>query len=173
LASTLFRYCLPCCGGKSAPATKADKHETKQHPQHPLATNNSSAQQKQPTTTNMSSHLPHIEEEEEFDPAKQRLSSEQTLQTTVTCTEPISGGELKSALTSLLTPSPKSKQLRVKINEKNKIFLPNTSIEALDTGSGSTSSGSKVQGDRGCMADLQKYQSRYLKNRRHTLANVR
>jgi hypothetical protein len=158
LASTLFRCCLPCCGGKSAPATKdfvpPDKQQESTYT-YPSTTNN----------TTMSTQLPHIDEEEEFDAAKSHKLTPDVHRS--------SEGELKSALSSLLTPSPKSKQLRVKINEKNKIFLPNTSIELDTTLSGSGASSSKMQGEKGSIADLQKYQSRYLKNRRHTLANVR
>lgn len=48
-----------------------------------------------------------------------------------------------------------------------------TSSSSCNTTSADAISPSKMQAEQGSIGDLHKYQSRYLKNRRHTLANVR
>lgn len=49
---------------------------------------------------------------------------------------------------------------------------PVTSITSGE-GSNSTSVSGRMQAEQGTIADLQKHHNRYLRNRRHTLANVR
>lgn len=48
----------------------------------------------------------------------------------------------------------------------------NQNQETSSTISGETSPSSKMQAESGSIAELQKYQNKYLKNRRHTLANT-
>lgn len=49
----------------------------------------------------------------------------------------------------------------------------NTSASVSHVGLQQQASPAKMQAEQGSIGDLQKYHSRYLKNRRHTLANVR
>uniref|UniRef100_A0A8D8BKL4 Phosphodiesterase n=1 Tax=Culex pipiens TaxID=7175 RepID=A0A8D8BKL4_CULPI len=84
-----------------------------------------------------------------------------------------------------LTPSPKININRIKIKSKVKSIIASTTntnannntASDLESSSSSTTnvspSASKMQAEQGSIGDLQKYHSRYLKNRRHTLANVR
>lgn len=98
----------------------------------------------------------------------------------------------KSEITSLLTPSPKIKAPRIKFNQSAQqqsqqpllySHLASISVdpespvtivqiqEKNSSVSGETSP-NKMQAESGSIAELQKYQNKYLKNRRHTLANT-
>lgn len=87
------------------------------------------------------------------------------------------------------SPSPRSKQSRKQTKGRTKSITSTTSSSDTTTATpsgtvsnqisasaGSSTSGlllPKMQAEQGSIGDLQKYHSRYLKNRRHTLANVR
>lgn len=101
-----------------------------------------------------------------------------------------------SATTAIVSTSssPRSKHSRKQTKGRNKSIISTTSNDTTATSGGLVScnqisaSGSaattgshpvsclllpKMQAEQGSIGDLQKYHSRYLKNRRHTLANVR
>lgn len=100
----------------------------------------------------------------------------------------IGANTVANAATPLVSSSPRSKQSRKQTKNRKK---SSTSVSSDSTTSGgfqisassvSTTTGShlpsglfltKMQAEQGSIGDLQKYHSRYLKNRRHTLANVR
>ena len=84
------------------------------------------------------------------------------------------------------SPSPRAKQSRKQTKGRNKSITSTTSSETATSGGPVTIPNSasvintvtglllpKMQAEQGSIGDLQKYHSRYLKNRRHTLANVR
>lgn len=87
------------------------------------------------------------------------------------------------------SPSPRSKQSRKQTKGRTKSITSTTSSSDTTTATpggtvwnqisaSAVSSASglllpKMQAEQGSIGDLQKYHSRYLKNRRHTLANVR
>jgi hypothetical protein len=86
-----------------------------------------------------------------------------------------------SLLSALLTtPSPKIKVSKVKFSQQQPQALPaslssSTSSESESTvreSGGDSVSPNKMQAETGTIAELQKYQNKYLKNRRHTLANT-
>ncbi|XP_062701649.1 cAMP-specific 3',5'-cyclic phosphodiesterase isoform X5 [Aedes albopictus] len=122
-------------------------------------------QQLQQSQSGQQLKLPHIEEEED--------------------------DEFDIDVVRSLTPSPKININRIKIKSKAKSIAAAGSNTAaalaaaasaaaasdLESSSSSTnvssSTGGKMQAEQGSIGDLQKYHSRYLKNRRHTLANVR
>lgn len=135
--------------------------------------------------------LPHIEEEEddEFDIGMQHFHNPLLPSRIKACT-------IRYAdVVRSLTPSPKISINRIKIKSKAKSLASANSSSSsanaaavalaaaataaasdLESSSSSTnisSSTSKMQAEQGSIGDLQKYHSRYLKNRRHTLANVR
>lgn len=58
-------------------------------------------------------------------------------------------------------------------NSKNKAIISGGSFTAIQASSPHLNPIGKMQAEQGSIGDLQKYHSRYLKNRRHTLANVR
>lgn len=128
--------------------------------------------------------LPHIEEEEddEFDIGMQHFHNPLLPSRIKACT-------IRYAdVVRSLTPSPKININRIKIKSKVKSIIASTTntnannnnnntASDLESSSSSTTnvspSASKMQAEQGSIGDLQKYHSRYLKNRRHTLANVR
>lgn len=87
------------------------------------------------------------------------------------------------------SPSPRAKQSRKHTKGRNKSITSTTSSDTVISGgplcnlssvsvltnslSGYLAPSIKMQAEQGSIGDLQKYHSRYLKNRRHTLANVR
>lgn len=87
------------------------------------------------------------------------------------------------------SPSPRAKQSRKQTKGRNKSITSTTSSETATSGGAVVNLNSvsasatvsavvglllpKMQAEQGSIGDLQKYHSRYLKNRRHTLANVR
>lgn len=81
--------------------------------------------------------------------------------------------------TSALTPSPKIKVSRIKFNQQQiPLSLSSSSTSSESETSVTTTipksednkSPNKMQAESGSIAELQKYQNKYLKNRRHTLA---
>lgn len=77
------------------------------------------------------------------------------------------------------SPSPRSKHNRKQAKGRTK-SIPSTTSETSTSSTvqhSTLSSASflmpKMQAEQGSIGELQKYHSRYLKNRRHTLANVR
>lgn len=81
------------------------------------------------------------------------------------------------------SPSPRTKNKRQQAKGRTK-SIPSTTSESFATSSSTTSGHKsnlssasfllpKMQAEQGSIGELQKYHSRYLKNRRHTLANVR
>lgn len=95
------------------------------------------------------------------------------------------------------SPSPRTKQNRKQNKGRNRSVTSTTSSSDTGTSSGATAGGNgsivsasgtgysansliasgflmpKMQAEQGSIGELQKYHGRYLKNRRHTLANVR
>lgn len=71
-------------------------------------------------------------------------------------------------LSILQTTAAQIQQAQQKSKESN-----NSSIASTGSHVGNQASPAKMQAEQGSIGDLQKYHSRYLKNRRHTLANVR
>lgn len=70
------------------------------------------------------------------------------------------------------SPSPTLKSSRK--NQRNQRSTPTgSSGSSANTCTEQGSAGSKMQAEQGSIGDLQKYHNRYLRNRRHTLANVR
>ncbi|XP_062701648.1 cAMP-specific 3',5'-cyclic phosphodiesterase isoform X4 [Aedes albopictus] len=144
-------------------------------------------QQLQQSQSGQQLKLPHIEEEEddEFDIGMQHFHNPLLPSRIKACT-------IRYAdVVRSLTPSPKININRIKIKSKAKSIAAAGSNTAaalaaaasaaaasdLESSSSSTnvssSTGGKMQAEQGSIGDLQKYHSRYLKNRRHTLANVR
>jgi hypothetical protein len=66
------------------------------------------------------------------------------------------------------TPSRKSN-----VSFANQIFSTNRAPIVSQASVGGGSGGRTMQAEQGSIGDLQKYHNRYLRNRRHTLANVR
>lgn len=264
----MFRCCLPCRGGSTAPATSrhsstesSDENYTNlyhsdsvrnEQPQGnnsvlnssssssssnatgATSSNSSSTTASAPAartyhdTTQQTSPLPHIEEEEELDQnqhtitgdcnnlkellvnskrsirivnqvqlqqhqqqqrdkaaAQQaRRSSNAGIISSSTTGTSTSGGGLSDESAVSPSPSPRSKHSRKA--KRTKSVTPATTSEAQSSNSAlvsnivsaiaNPSSGyllPKMQAEQGSIGELQKYHSRYLKNRRHTLANVR
>lgn len=78
-----------------------------------------------------------------------------------------SSSSTSDTLSILQTTAAQIQKAQQKSNESN-----NTS-SASGSHVGQQASPAKMQAEQGSIGDLQKYHSRYLKNRRHTLANVR
>lgn len=147
------------------------------------------------------SPLPHIEEEEELDQSHQTTPDDNcaglkeylvlTQRSRLTDRHTTFGDEYSSS------PSPRTKQNRKQTKGRTRSVTSTTSSETgtFSGGCGSSVLGGatvggnsvhstnsiqlsgfllpKMQAEQGSIGDLQKYHSRYLKNRRHTLANVR
>lgn len=139
------------------------------------------------------SPLPHIEEEEEVTDSNTIPKSIEDINSSKESNSVTTSSRLKFLERCISgsgstagggdefsnSPSPRTKINRKQAKGRNRSITSTTSSE---TG---TSSGNivnqpsglqlpnKMQAEQGSIGDLQKYHTRYLKNRRHTLANVR
>ncbi len=83
-----------------------------------------------------------------------------------------------SSTDSSTSPSPKIKVLRIKFNQQQAPLTLSSSSPSSESETSVTTtiqreeskSPNKMQAESGSIAELQKYQNKYLKNRRHTLA---
>lgn len=143
------------------------------------------------------SPLPHIEEEEEADNNQRKSEEDLSAKDNflLICGGVGAGtsgsGNTKSKLKERFIGEVNSPSPRTKINRKQSKGRTRPITSSSDT-TGSGSGGGiltgvinnvtsiipagllpKMQAEQGSIGDLQKYHTRYLKNRRHTLANVR
>lgn len=143
------------------------------------------------------SPLPHIEEEEEADNNQRKSEEDLSVKDNflLICGGVGAGtsgsGNTKSKLKERFIGEVNSPSPRTKINRKQSKGRTRPITSSSDT-TGSGSGGGiltgvinnvtsiipagllpKMQAEQGSIGDLQKYHTRYLKNRRHTLANVR
>jgi hypothetical protein len=166
-----------------------------------LSTGNISSSQQQPSSSpsNVSasrltqSHiltLPHIDEDDEDEnghvPLPQRVSSylvRKKVQNdnliNLNAKNLSNNNEPATTASSSLTPSPKIKVSRIKFNQPPQQLSLSSSASsdsessvATVQNSGESVSPNKMQAESGSIAELQKYHNKYLKNRRHTLANT-
>lgn len=138
-----WKCCLPWCG---APEGKPVP------PSPPLPPLDSPPRPRQP-----SPHLQDIAEEE----AEFLIDEEE--QATL---QPLGGRLSYKKRRNVQSPSP---TLSVKASRKGQRTRSVTSTTSSEASAGSN----KMQAEQGSIGDLQKYHNRYLRNRRHTLANVR
>lgn len=229
----MFRCCLPCRGGSTAPATSppnspesenyTDLYQSESvHDEQPQ-TNviNSNARNYHTGDTQQQLQLPHIEEEEESEPShhttpddcaslKQHLINSSQRSIRIVNQQQLQQHQQRQAqhkqqqqqqqqlrrnsgesaggeeLIVSNSPSPRSKHSRKQTKGRTKSIASTTSSSEGATSSGinignltnlASATGGfllpKMQAEQGSIGELQKYHSRYLKNRRHTLANVR
>ncbi|KAG5864743.1 hypothetical protein JTB14_023479 [Gonioctena quinquepunctata] len=141
--------CLPWCGApEGKPALQ------------PASPNSESPQ----TLSNTPSQLQDIAEEE----SDVLLGEEDEEQDTH---QPLGGRLSFKRRTNVQSPSPTFSVKASKKNQRARASVTSTtSSEASTAGSSSTT---RMQAEQGSIADLHKHHNRYLRNRRHTLANVR
>jgi hypothetical protein len=106
-----------------------------------------------------SPHLQDIAEEEPFDDAWPD-EEQATLQPLAARTS------YKSKRRNVQSPSP-TLSVKARKGQRTRSVTSTTSSEASSTAT------VKMQAEQGSIGELQKYHNRYLRNRRHTLANVR
>lgn len=199
----MFRCCLPCRGGSAAPATSPPSSPLESETLSNIAveqlttlTTTSTATRLCPTQT---SPLPHIEEEEESGDHHILLKIKEDNNSIgkenntsiigpqrVKLIERYIGDEFSNS------PSPRTKINRKQAKGRTKSVTSTTSSETVTSTGGvgvvnniqntvttglhpphNNNNNNKMQAEQGSIGDLQKYHTRYLKNRRHTLANVR
>lgn len=146
----VWKCCLPWCGpaeGKAAPPSSP-----------PVLIPESPPRARQP-----SPHLQDIAEEEFTDLQEEE---ELYLDEEPTALQPLGARVSYKKRRNVQSPSP---TLSVKAARKAQRARSSAStvVVAGEAGAG------KMQAEQGSIGDLQKYHNRYLKNRRHTLANVR
>ncbi|KAG5888563.1 hypothetical protein JTB14_029860 [Gonioctena quinquepunctata] len=146
-----WKCCLPWCGapeGKPGPPTPPA--QTLESPPRPCQT--------------PPSQLQDIAEEE----SDVLLGEEDEEQDTH---QPLGGRLSFKRRTNVQSPSPTFSVKASKKNQRARASVTSTtSSEASTAGSSSTT---RMQAEQGSIADLHKHHNRYLRNRRHTLANVR
>ncbi|KAF5279239.1 hypothetical protein FQR65_LT03487 [Abscondita terminalis] len=118
-----------------------------------------------PRARQPSPHLQDIAEEDSTE-----LQEEPLLDDEPTTLQPLGARVSYKKRRNVQSPSP---TLSVKAARKSQRTRSVTSTTSSDTSSGAQSGTIKMQAEQGSIGDLQRYHNRYLKNRRHTLANVR
>ncbi|EFA10363.2 hypothetical protein TcasGA2_TC012589 [Tribolium castaneum] len=143
--------CLPWCGpaeGKAAP------------PSPPVPPFENPIRARQP-----SPHLQDIAEEESFEDDDDSTACLDEEQATL---QPLAARlSYKNKRRNVQSPSP---TLSVKASRKGQ---RTRSVTSTTSSEGSSTTTVKMQAEQGSIGELQKYHNRYLRNRRHTLANVR
>lgn len=141
---------MPWCGpaeGKAAPRS----------PPVPSLEDDSPIRARQP-----SPHLQDIAEEEPFEdnnwPEEEPVS-----------VQPLGSIRLNSNKIRRTVHQSPSPTLSVKTSRKGRT----RSVTSTTSSEGSSGTTIKMQAEQGSIGELQKYHNRYLRNRRHTLANVR
>lgn len=145
----MWKCCLPWCGqpeGKALPPSSSP----------PISAPESPPRARQPSPL-----LQDIEEESE------NQAEEGCFEDEPTTLQPLSTRISYKKRRNVQSPSPtlSAKAVR-KTGQRTRSVTSTTSSEG-------SSSGVKMQAEQGSIGDLQKYHNRYLRNRRHTLANVR
>lgn len=161
----VWKCCLPWCGpaeGKAAPPSS---------PPIPQSTDC------QPRARQPSPHLQDIAEESDpedngADPTNSFNDSSLSTTTIYPLTSRVS---YKKRRSNVQSPSP---TLSIKTSRKSQRTRSITSTTSSDSSTPAIATASavvptKMQAEQGSIGDLQRYHNRYLRNRRHTLANVR
>ncbi|KAK9751454.1 hypothetical protein QE152_g5042 [Popillia japonica] len=144
----VWKCCLPWCApaeGKAAP------------PSPPVET----VPESPPRARQPSPHLQDIAEEDSED--------ETTLEEPTTL-QPLGARISYKKRRNAPSPSP---TLSAKASRKNQRTRSVTSTTSSECSSSTAPPAGKMQAEQGSIGDLQRYHNRYLRNRRHTLANVR
>lgn len=199
----MFKCCLPCCGVQAdSPAVDAASTSTSPPTEKRDYTPDVIYNSPPTKSTHQSPHLQDIieEEKEGSDPNLDQLSLVSTYNNKYTYNKKrrnfftaqspsptfsvkISGGKRKNKLRTRSVQSATSSTSSSTTESSSTVQIPASVIQStLVSGGGSggsavvNTSGSpvpKMQAEQGSIGDLQKYHNRYLRNRRHTLANVR
>lgn len=147
----VWKCCLPWCGpaeGKAAP------------PSPPVSAPESPPRARQPS--------PHLQDIAEEDSDVQ--VDENGFEEVPTTLQPLGARvSYKKRRNVVQSPSP---TLSVKATRKGQRTRSVTSTTSSEGSSAGPAPG-KMQAEQGSIGDLQRYHNRYLRNRRHTLANVR
>lgn len=141
----VWKCCLPWCGPAEGKAAP---------PSPPVSAPDSPPRARQP-----SPHLQDIAEESDDN----NVEEPTTLQ-------PLGTRISYKKRRNVQSPSP---TLSVKASRKSQRTRSVTSTTSSEGSTGGVPSAAKMQAEQGSIGDLQRYHNRYLRNRRHTLANVR
>lgn len=152
----VWKCCLPWCApaeGKAAPPTPP----AEVIPESP------------PRARQPSPHLQDIAEED---------SEEETILEEPTTLQPLGAAKIsyKKQRRNVQSPSPTLSAKASRKSQRNRSITSTTSSECSSSGGGVSSApagSAKMQAEQGSIGDLHRYHNRYLRNRRHTLANVR
>ena len=139
----VWKCCWPWCGPAEGKAAP---------PSPPVPPLESPVRARQP-----SPHLQDIAEEESFEDADEEQATLQPLQNRLS---------YKNKRRNVQSPSP---TLSVKARKSQRT----RSVTSTTSSEGSSTTTVRMQAEQGSIGELQKYHNRYLRNRRHTLANVR
>lgn len=165
----VWKCCLPWCGpaeGKAAPPSS---------PPIPPTTD------LQPRARQPSPHLQDIAEESDPEDAgveaTNSFNESSSISTTLN-TAASTRVSYKKRRGNVQSPSP---TLSIKASRKSQRTRSITSTTSSDTSTTAAAAAAslaaavptKMQAEQGSIGDLQRYHNRYLRNRRHTLANVR
>ncbi|CAG5039895.1 unnamed protein product [Parnassius apollo] len=180
----VFRCCVPWCGARTAaPADDADYalRETSPQPSHeeyvipePVISS--------PRPIGQQSPLPGIEEEDDSDwPLEDATDSTLTpsYKSTISSTDTVYTSSRSSGKNrSYGSPSSVKICISAAARKYNKARKRGAGAVVLPQGQGGEDPPpqllhGRMQAEQGSIGELQKYHGRYLKSRRHTLANVR
>lgn len=154
----VWKCCLPWCGpaeGKAVPPSSP-----------PVLAPSSPPRPRQ--------HSPHLQDIAEEEDSNELLQDEPFLDDEPTTLQPLGTRIISNKKRrNVQSPSP-TFSVKTSSTRKAQRTRSVTSTTSSDTSSaGGQVGGSKMQAEQGSIGDLQRYHNRYLKNRRHTLANVR
>lgn len=150
----VWKCCLPWCGPAEGKAAAAP-------PSPPVQTRNSPPRARQP-----SPHLQDIAEEEDCEYQTEGETASEYEPTTL---QPLGAHVSYKKRRNVQSPSP-TLSVKARKGQRTRSVTSTTSSEAS---SAAASIGGKMQAEQGSIGELQRYHNRYLRNRRHTLANVR
>lgn len=154
----VWKCCLPWCGpaeGKAAP------------PSSPPVPQNTDCQ---PRARQPSPHLQDIAEESDPEDTDLNSVDESSITTTIQTVGPRISYKKRLNVQS---PSPTLSLKTSRKSQRTRSVTSTTSSESSTPAAASTAVPTKMQAEQGSIGDLQRYHNRYLRNRRHTLANVR
>lgn len=140
-------WCAPA-EGKAAPPTPPVE-----------ATPESPPRARQP-----SPHLQDIAEED---------SEDETILEEPTTLQPLGARISYKKRRNVQSPSPTLSAKAGRKGQRNRSVTSSTTSSECSSSIGVSGSVVKMQAEQGSIGDLQRYHNRYLRNRRHTLANVR
>lgn len=161
----VWKCCLPWCGpaeGKAAPPSS---------PPVPPTTD------LQPRARQPSPHLQDIAEES--DPEDTGVESTNSFNETSSISTTLNTAtrvSYKKRRGNVQSPSPTLSMKASRKSQRNRSIASTTSSDTSTPAAALIAAAAvptKMQAEQGSIGDLQRYHNRYLRNRRHTLANVR